>query len=267
MITEESQLRKDSPTMILLEEWGTSGKKRATVGDLLDLLVHVELFRAADYVAQDLLDEARPARPTTGPAAPYPIIDPDELELQAIGSFIGHAQYPDTSALGRQENRSHMNNRANSQSDYYVDLVKPMEGIGLSTRDDNLPDLSGIVFNARSELNESANRITSDGGQTNGSQTTKSAYSTNGTVSDDVSNGVFYEDSVNGSFLMPNLDALLDQTGDSTKISITPMNSLSESDDDQVNTADSSLYNIPNISLLLGTSKTNGGISNTKESN
>lgn len=41
---------------ILFDEWGTSGRKRPTVGNLLDLLVEAELLRAADYVAMNFLN-------------------------------------------------------------------------------------------------------------------------------------------------------------------------------------------------------------------
>lgn len=41
---------------ILFEEWSTSGKRRPNMGHLLNLLVEAELFRAADFVAMDLLE-------------------------------------------------------------------------------------------------------------------------------------------------------------------------------------------------------------------
>ena len=43
-------------TEILFDEWGTSGKNRPTVGNLLELLVNAELFRAADFVADFFLN-------------------------------------------------------------------------------------------------------------------------------------------------------------------------------------------------------------------
>ncbi|KAG8239134.1 hypothetical protein J437_LFUL018739 [Ladona fulva] len=46
-----------------------SGRKRPDVALLLDLLVKAHLFRAADYVAIELLKEGPPARPDEGPAA------------------------------------------------------------------------------------------------------------------------------------------------------------------------------------------------------
>ena len=41
-------------TEILLYEWGTMGQNQPTVGDLFNLLVRSELFRAADFLAEVL---------------------------------------------------------------------------------------------------------------------------------------------------------------------------------------------------------------------
>lgn len=57
------------PGEILLDEWSTSGRKRPTTEVLLDLLIKCEMFRAADYVASELLGQDAPARPESGPAA------------------------------------------------------------------------------------------------------------------------------------------------------------------------------------------------------
>lgn len=75
-----------SPTAILFQEWGTSGMRssRPTVGHLRDLLVLTELFRAADYVAVDLLGEQPPNRPATGPAARVDISLPTDFELEKL---------------------------------------------------------------------------------------------------------------------------------------------------------------------------------------
>ncbi|XP_035701706.1 interleukin-1 receptor-associated kinase 4 isoform X2 [Folsomia candida] len=54
---------------ILLDEWSTSGKNRPTAETLLHLLIQCNLFRAADYVATEILGEEPPQRPDNGPAA------------------------------------------------------------------------------------------------------------------------------------------------------------------------------------------------------
>lgn len=58
MIDEASSTGR-LPGHILFEEWGTSGKTRPTVAHLLQLLVEASLYRAADYLAVDILNGKR----------------------------------------------------------------------------------------------------------------------------------------------------------------------------------------------------------------
>ena len=70
LIEQASHQQKRGCGEILLDEWGTMGRKRPTVKNLLDLLVKAELFRAADYLAISVLNcKEGPKRPATGPAA------------------------------------------------------------------------------------------------------------------------------------------------------------------------------------------------------
>lgn len=55
LIENTSLLERTSATVILLDEWGTSGKKRPTLELLLNVLVKAQLFRAADLVALNFL--------------------------------------------------------------------------------------------------------------------------------------------------------------------------------------------------------------------
>lgn len=75
MIEQAAQQQRRSAAEIFLAEWGTMGKHRPTLRSLLNLLVKAELFRAADYVARDILKEELPKRPKCGPAAPVDISD------------------------------------------------------------------------------------------------------------------------------------------------------------------------------------------------
>ncbi|KAH0560289.1 uncharacterized protein LOC123265451 [Cotesia glomerata] len=61
------------PAEIFLDEWSTMGRKRPTIRKLINLLIQVELFRAADYLAIEVLKEEPPKRPQNGPAAPIDI--------------------------------------------------------------------------------------------------------------------------------------------------------------------------------------------------
>ncbi|XP_014275275.1 interleukin-1 receptor-associated kinase 4 isoform X1 [Halyomorpha halys] len=77
LIEKTSENQKRSSTEILLEEWGTSGRRRPHISDLLNVLVKAELYRAADYVSLQLLKQAIPSRPTSGPAAP--VVIPEDI--------------------------------------------------------------------------------------------------------------------------------------------------------------------------------------------
>lgn len=80
--------------MILIDEWGSSGKLRPTVGHLLQLLIKLELFLAADYVAEVLLKEPPPERPAQGPAARIDITLTPDFELN-----LTNMVYPESSSL------------------------------------------------------------------------------------------------------------------------------------------------------------------------
>lgn len=69
LIEHESEKTHRPCTEILFDEWGTSGRVRPALGHLLYLLTKAELFRAADYVAVNLLHQNPPERPKDGPAA------------------------------------------------------------------------------------------------------------------------------------------------------------------------------------------------------
>lgn len=102
-IVDSSKEFRRSPTQILLDEWGTSGKKRATVSDLLELLIKVQLYRAADFVAKDILHEAMPKRPEHGPSARIDITLPNKpLDEAVIEKLLNNVSYPCTSQLAAQ---------------------------------------------------------------------------------------------------------------------------------------------------------------------
>lgn len=91
MIEQAAQQQGRNAAEIFLAEWGTMGKYRPTLCTLLNLLVKAELFRAADYIAGDILKEELPKRPEYGPAAPIDISDKvirklleEKAELQDI---------------------------------------------------------------------------------------------------------------------------------------------------------------------------------------
>jgi len=81
---------------ILLDEWSTSGRNRPKVEDLYELLKQCELFRAADFVAAEILDIPTPTRPNEGPAKVIPIA---ELNSQLSNSDNFNANFRETFCL------------------------------------------------------------------------------------------------------------------------------------------------------------------------
>ncbi|XP_011704528.1 PREDICTED: protein Tube-like, partial [Wasmannia auropunctata] len=75
-IIEQTALRdKRNAAQIFLDEWSTMERNRPTLKLLQELLTKAKLFRAADYVACDILKQERPKRPDYGPAASVDISD------------------------------------------------------------------------------------------------------------------------------------------------------------------------------------------------
>lgn len=72
-------------TEILLDEWGTSDRVLPALGHLLNLLKKAELYRAADFVAVNLMGLETPERPKEGPAALISTtLPPESQEIESI---------------------------------------------------------------------------------------------------------------------------------------------------------------------------------------
>lgn len=69
------------------------GKERPTLQILLDLLIKAELFRAADYVASEILNVDLPQRPEYGPAAIVDISDETLANLINKQIKLGSDEY------------------------------------------------------------------------------------------------------------------------------------------------------------------------------
>jgi hypothetical protein len=96
-VVEDASMRhKKYCADILLREWGTCGKVRPSLGHLKYLLEKAELFRAADFVAVDVLKQEPPSRPEKGPAAPV-LFNSEELkdtEIVRIEKLLDAMDYP-----------------------------------------------------------------------------------------------------------------------------------------------------------------------------
>ncbi|XP_063229926.1 interleukin-1 receptor-associated kinase 4-like [Bacillus rossius redtenbacheri] len=74
---------------VFLEEWSTSGRDRPTLAALLRVLQGQDLFRAADFVAEQLLGVGRPERPGSGPAAPVDVSTDVIEQLVPVAASLG----------------------------------------------------------------------------------------------------------------------------------------------------------------------------------
>ncbi|KAF6214617.1 hypothetical protein GE061_009360 [Apolygus lucorum] len=82
LIEEGSAKVKRTCSEILLDEWGTSGRCRPRLKDLLNLLTKAQLFRAAEYVSINLLKQSPVDRPSEGPAARVTIPDLSDIPVK-----------------------------------------------------------------------------------------------------------------------------------------------------------------------------------------
>lgn len=130
----------------MFEEWGTSGRIRPTIGHLLALLVRVELFRAADFVAVQILSFSPPPRPLHGPAAIIDTTIPAEVLQREIESHLDHAHYPNTDSLNanipsiaNNINRNYPN-EVNHIDPYKIDLSIAQQQIILTQTNNNTND-------------------------------------------------------------------------------------------------------------------------------
>lgn len=84
---------------ILLDEWSTMGRERPTLQILLDLLIKAELFRAADYVASEILHVDLPQRPEYGPAAVIDISDETLAKLINKQAKLENTEYSKSASI------------------------------------------------------------------------------------------------------------------------------------------------------------------------
>ena len=129
MIEQAAQQQQGNNVVeIFLSEWGTMGKKRPTLRFLLGLLTKAQLFRAADYVAGELLNgtydqihkiflqiyviytnccflslfllEELPKRPQFGPAAPVDISEEIDRVLKDNEKLNENLNYKESLIFG-----------------------------------------------------------------------------------------------------------------------------------------------------------------------
>lgn len=99
ILEQAAQKYRQNAAEILLDEWGTMGKERPTLQILLDLLIKAELFRAADYVASEILNVDLPQRPEYGPAAIVDISDETLANLINKQIKLGSDEYDESISI------------------------------------------------------------------------------------------------------------------------------------------------------------------------
>jgi len=91
-IIEDEAKRQQKPGFdILIDEWGTSGKCRPTIHDLMQLFISVDLYQAADYLSMDVLKLGSVPRPQDGPSAPVPVVSSEffaTVQTESIPPFL-----------------------------------------------------------------------------------------------------------------------------------------------------------------------------------
>ncbi|KAF5292636.1 hypothetical protein FQA39_LY13969 [Lamprigera yunnana] len=107
-------------TEILFDEWGTSGRVRPALGHLLYLLTSVELFRAADFIAVNLLNTDPPKRPDTGPPAHVTIPNIPDLKMQEVERILDSLDYPSSLISNLANNNSDVNLNKNNSSMMHI---------------------------------------------------------------------------------------------------------------------------------------------------
>lgn len=137
LIENASRNQNRTPAQILFDEWGTSGRKRPTLGLLLELLVRAQLFRAADFVAMKLLNEPPPERPSQGPAAKIDISIPFDSEIiKDIESMLDDGECPGTETLNDNAKPSRL---ADNNIDYFEKYTRNDKRLSIPNQSNGIP--------------------------------------------------------------------------------------------------------------------------------
>lgn len=101
-IEDEARRQGNPVAMVLFDEWGTSGQNRPTVEHLYKLLNQIPLYRASDYIAENILKIPPPERPPNGPGHRIDISLPiPNYNIDIIDRMLDGQPTPGTSAIER----------------------------------------------------------------------------------------------------------------------------------------------------------------------
>ncbi|XP_055597857.1 uncharacterized protein LOC129747589 isoform X1 [Uranotaenia lowii] len=182
-LKEVATRQGSSPILLLFEEWGTSGRKRPTLNHLYQLLITAELFRAADYIADNFLKIARPVRPSKGPAAE---VDTELVLQELLEKDLDRISYPNSSQLQNGMQSLTLENNLNRPSTpkredivNFPNEIPPdsiLDGRIPSTLSDTkndspLPDLSGLL-SGPNQASMNRDSMSSSNNESSGSEST-----------------------------------------------------------------------------------------------
>ncbi|OXU28542.1 hypothetical protein TSAR_006139 [Trichomalopsis sarcophagae] len=147
MIEQAIRQQQRSGAEIFLSEWSTLGKQRPTCRSMLDLLVKAELFRAADYLAVDILKGNPPERPQFGPAA---TIDVSENAVEEI--LKQQAALVKTSAQSAQPNQEPLSWSMHFAENQVNDVTATCHSEKVEDQQEELSDFIKFSETVKSEL-------------------------------------------------------------------------------------------------------------------
>lgn len=140
-----------------MDEWSTSGIKRPTIKHLHDLLIQIPHYRAAEYVATNILGKPLPIRPPIGPAQRIDINIPNaEFDGEEIDELLDGLPYPGSRIDNKLSTISNINNVNNIESNNSDPFQVSPKLNDLFNRSDET-----VRENPIAELNSSSNSMQS----------------------------------------------------------------------------------------------------------
>ncbi|CAH1984877.1 unnamed protein product [Acanthoscelides obtectus] len=270
LIERETDQTHRPSTEILFEEWGTSGRVRPSLGHLLYLLTKLKLFRAADYVAETLLNQEKPPRPEIGPGAPVPIPKPveqhknptDEREIEKI---LDEIDYP-AQAVNRIRSNSQGSNKSKSPPPAAIPeiVITPNEEFVptfptrfVTQREKPVSDM--IKFSTDTVESESSIYEDSDSTISNNPGIVSDSNNVTQSTSDNETSDSYSYNQETGDVCVSENIPRLSQILPSEKIKPKARVSFADTTDnnkDSDSSEDDSLPNIPNLEAIIGLEKT-----------
>ncbi|KAJ8966963.1 hypothetical protein NQ314_003185, partial [Rhamnusium bicolor] len=156
LIENASEKSRRACTEILLDEWGTSGRVRPALGHLLYLLKKAKLFRAADYVAVNLLNQQKPERPSCGPEALISVHLPEtrkekDKNLEEIERLLDEIDYPSSAMLLYKREKTLETNNDRTTPDVKCSTDTNLTKISTNSQSlsetENRPEISQLLNN------------------------------------------------------------------------------------------------------------------------